>query len=153
MARYLAHVDIVCRSIDDVLPFYVDGLAGAVFEDTTVEGGVVHVYFGVETKRARLVFVRFQERPLGHSLVELIQPADSSASLGEGPSGRPPTGIRNLAFVVNSVEEAVRRAVACGGRVASDPEVITLPKLGRHLVQFVRGPEDVIVEFSEALKS
>jgi catechol 2,3-dioxygenase-like lactoylglutathione lyase family enzyme len=152
MAIYLAHVDIVCRAIDDVLPFYVQGLSGSVFEDTTVEGGVVRLYFGTETNQARLVFVKFQERPVGHSFVELIEPVGSQRNPSDNPSTHRSTGIRNLAFVVKSVEDSVRRAVAYGGTVISDPEVITLPHLGKHRVQFVRGPDDVIVEFSETLQ-
>lgn len=153
MACYLAHVDIVCTSIDDVLPFYVGGLSGTVFEDTTVEGGLVHVYFGAATKRARLVFVKFQDRPLGHSLVELIEPIGSSLNPPDDPSVQRLIGIRNLAFVVKSVDRAVSRAVANGGTVVSAPEVISLPSLGQYRVQFVRGPDDVIVEFLEALQS
>lgn len=142
----LLHVDLVVKSIERSLAFYVDLLGARVVEDTVVQGTLPQFYSGGAADSMRLVMLRLPcgRFQLGH-MIELLEllPRDGATPDAANP-GRAPAW--NLTLSVQNLDETVATLAGAGVELLVPPTVIELPKLGRARLILARDPDGNLVE-------
>jgi catechol 2,3-dioxygenase-like lactoylglutathione lyase family enzyme len=139
------HLGVVVEDLDAVTDFFL-GLGFEREGGTLVEGEVVDKINGLDGVRADVVMVRTPDRTGKLELVKYHAPAD-----GNGASALPPNrpGFRHICIEVDDLNAIVDRLHDEGfdpvGEVADYGNVYRLV--------YVRGPEGLIVELAQALRS
>ncbi len=110
MVEKIEHIGIAVESIEEMIPYYRDGLGLEYGGEEVVEEQMVRVaFFGV-----------------GESSIELLEPTSDDSPIAKFLAKRGP-GIHHIAIRVNNIEEALKRHEA-GGAQLIDKE----PRLGAH---------------------
>lgn len=127
----VSHIGIAVRSIDSTLGFY-EGVLGLTCEHIEV----------VESQKVRAAFLR-----AGPTRVELIEPTDPASAVGRFLEKRG-EGLHHLAFEVEGIDSALRRAAGRGIQL-----IDKAPRAGARgcLVAFLHPASchGVLVEFVE----
>ncbi|MFX1265164.1 MAG: methylmalonyl-CoA epimerase [Promethearchaeota archaeon] len=127
----IEHIGIAVESIEEVIPYYRDGLG--------LE------YGGEEVVEEQMVRVAFFD--IGESSIELLEPTSDDSPIAKFLVKRGP-GIHHIAVRVNNIEQALKQHEANGAQLI-DKE----PRLGAHntRIAFVhpKSTGGVLVELCE----
>ncbi|MFW9944097.1 MAG: methylmalonyl-CoA epimerase [Candidatus Sifarchaeia archaeon] len=110
MVEKIEHIGIAVESIEEMIPYYRDGLG--------LE------YRGEEVVKEQMVRVAFFG--IGESSIELLEPTSDDSPIAKFLARRG-QGIHHLAVRVNSIEQALKQHEASGAQLI-DRE----PRLGAH---------------------
>ena len=141
--RRFDHVGITVADLDAVTAFFV-GLGLEVEGRMFIEGEFVDTVIGIPGSRSEIVMLR---PPDGGTRLELSSFARPDHLPGSPAAPANELGLRNVAFEVHDLHEAVDRAAADGyGLVGGIGEYE-----GSWRMAYVRGPEGIIVSLAERI--
>ena len=110
MVEKIEHVGIAVESIEEMIPYYRDGLGLKYVGEEVLEEQKVRVaFFGI-----------------GESSIELLEPTSDDSPIAKFLAKRGP-GIHHIAVRVDNIEQALKRHEESGARLI-DKE----PRLGAH---------------------
>lgn len=140
LVEHVHHTAICAQDFDAMRDFFVDFLGFEVEgEKTERSEPELALVTGLPGARLRWALLR-----LGSHRIELFHfySHDGRSS----PAAQCDTGFTHLAFEVRDVDETHARAVSAGFAPLSPPQVM---RGGVCRVFYLRGPEDIVVEFME----
>ena len=149
----LVHVDLQVRDMQRSIKFYTEQLGYAVVEDAVVENGPAEFY-APGAKSMRLVFLRPLSRALFGSMVELMEFRSQDGRIlppaGANDGARSSASMRNLSFLVDSLDSTLAQLAAAGIKPLSDIYTVELPRLGRSRIVFIHDPDANLIELIES---
>lgn len=110
MVEKIEHIGIAVESIEELIPYYRDGLGLEYGGEEVVEG-----------QKVRVAFFR-----IGESSIELLEPTSDDSPIAKFLAKRGP-GIHHIAVRVDDIEQALKQHEAKGAQLI-DRE----PRLGAH---------------------
>ncbi len=132
MVEKIEHIGIAVESIEELIPYYRDGLGLEYGGEEVVEG-----------QKVRVAFFR-----IGESSIELLEPTSDDSPIAKFLAKRGP-GIHHIAVRVDDIEQALKQHEAKGAQLI-DRE----PRLGAHnmRIAFVhpKSTGGVLVELCQA---
>jgi catechol 2,3-dioxygenase-like lactoylglutathione lyase family enzyme len=141
----MEHVGIVVDDLAAATAFFVE-LGLEVVGQGPVEGAWVDRIVGLDGVRAEIVMV---QTPDGHGTLELTKFHAPSREGGDAHAPANTPGIRHVSFRVHDMAAVVAALQARGTELVG--EVVDYEDLYR--LCYVRGPEGIIVELAEELRS
>ena len=142
--KRLDNVSIVVEDLDAAIAFFAE-LGMELEGRATVEGDVVDRLIAIEGARSEVAMMR---APGGHGRLELTR-FQQPAAVGPHPGTEPANqrGMSRVMFLVEDIEDVVRRLEALGGVLVGD--VVQYEHSYR--LCYLRGPEGIIIALSEEL--
>ena len=143
--KRLDNVSIVVEDLDAAIAFFAE-LGMELEGRATVEGDVVDRLIAIEGARSEVAMMR---APGGHGRLELTR-FQQPAAVGPHPGTEPANqrGMSRVMFLVEDIEDVVRRLEALGGVLVGD--VVQYEHSYR--LCYLRGPEGIIIALSEELE-
>ena len=141
--RKINHIGIVVNDLAAAKAFFLD-VGFKVEGEGDVQDEIVDRINGLDNVRSSIVFMSTAEEGAHIELIRYHSPS-SEQEIQYLPPNTP--GIRHLAFEVEDIDALIARLKAKGTETFSDVQAY-----GGYKLLYIRGPEGIILEFSEEVK-
>ena len=139
------HIGVIVNDLPAAKAFFLDfGLE--MMGEAEMEGGLVDRLLGLAKVKTSLVMMR---PPGGEASIELIKFHSPSDEKGVQQHPMYTLGIRHIAFLVEDLEALVAKLKAKGAEILGEIQTYE----NSYKLCYVRGPEGLILDLNERIKS
>lgn len=143
--KHVDHIGIVVNDLEAAKAFFID-FGFSVLGETPVQGKWVERIIGLSDVREDLVMLQAPDGQVNLEIVKFHNPVDEAGI--QQPAANT-LGLRHIAFQVEDVEGIVASLRQKGRQLVG--EIQTYEDTWK--LCYVRGPEEIIIELAERIKS